>query len=77
MLELDDLATTVSTLRQAGVPFRNDIVTGVGGHQILVQDPSGNPIELFQPTRREAGLSANTRPASPNGDAPGSTVTHE
>jgi catechol 2,3-dioxygenase-like lactoylglutathione lyase family enzyme len=58
MLELDDLATAVSTLRQAGVQFRNDIVTGVGGQQILLQDPSGNPIELFQPTRREASLSA-------------------
>jgi catechol 2,3-dioxygenase-like lactoylglutathione lyase family enzyme len=58
MLEFDDLATAVSTLRQAGVQFRNDIVTGVGGQQILLQDPSGNPIELFQPTRREASLSA-------------------
>jgi catechol 2,3-dioxygenase-like lactoylglutathione lyase family enzyme len=58
MLELDDLATAVSTLRQAGLQFRNDIVTGVGGQQILLEDPSGNPIELFQPTRREASLSA-------------------
>jgi catechol 2,3-dioxygenase-like lactoylglutathione lyase family enzyme len=58
MLELDDLATAVSTLRQAGLQFRNDIVTGVGGQQILLEDPSGNAIELFQPTRREASLSA-------------------
>jgi catechol 2,3-dioxygenase-like lactoylglutathione lyase family enzyme len=58
MLELDDLATAVSTLRQAGLQFRNDIITGVGGQQILLEDPSGNPIELFQPTRREASLSA-------------------
>ncbi len=58
MLELDDLATAVSTLREADLQFRNDIVTGVGGQQILLEDPSGNPIELFEPTRREASLSA-------------------
>ena len=57
MLELEDLATSVATLRDAGVHFRNDIVTGVGGMQILLDDPSGNPIELFQPTRPEASLS--------------------
>jgi catechol 2,3-dioxygenase-like lactoylglutathione lyase family enzyme len=59
MLELADLAATVATLRRAGVPFRNDIVTGVGGKQILLDDPSGNPIELFQPTRPEAALSSD------------------
>jgi catechol 2,3-dioxygenase-like lactoylglutathione lyase family enzyme len=59
MLELDDLATSVTTLRDAGVHFRNDIVTGVGGKQILIDDPSGNPVELFEPTRREASLSAS------------------
>jgi hypothetical protein len=57
MLELDDLATTATALRDAGVRFRNDIVTGVGGKQILVEDPSGNPIELFEPTIQEARLS--------------------
>jgi catechol 2,3-dioxygenase-like lactoylglutathione lyase family enzyme len=57
MLELPDLAARVATLREAGVHFRNDIVTGVGGKQILVDDPSGNPIELFEPTRPEAALS--------------------
>jgi catechol 2,3-dioxygenase-like lactoylglutathione lyase family enzyme len=56
MLELPDLAGTVETLRTAGAHFRNDIVTGVGGKQILLEDPSGNPIELFQPTRPEAAL---------------------
>ena len=56
MLEIPDLATTVTALRDAGVHFRNDIVTGVGGKQILLDDPSGNPIELFQPTRLEASL---------------------
>jgi catechol 2,3-dioxygenase-like lactoylglutathione lyase family enzyme len=58
MLELEDLATNVAALRDAGVHFRNDIVTGVGGKQILLDDPSGNPIELFEPTRPEASLSA-------------------
>ena len=59
MVEVDDLATTVAALRDAGVRFRNDIVIGVGGKQILVEDPSGNPIELFEPTRPEASLSAS------------------
>jgi catechol 2,3-dioxygenase-like lactoylglutathione lyase family enzyme len=44
-----DIAAEVDRLRSAGVPFRNDIVSGPGGRQILVDDPSGNPIELFQP----------------------------
>jgi catechol 2,3-dioxygenase-like lactoylglutathione lyase family enzyme len=48
-LEVNDLAEVVATLREAGASFRNDIVTGVGGKQILLDDPSGNPIELFQP----------------------------
>jgi catechol 2,3-dioxygenase-like lactoylglutathione lyase family enzyme len=59
MVEVEDLATTVTALRDAGVRFRNDIVIGVGGKQILVDDPSGNPIELFEPTRPEASLSAS------------------
>jgi catechol 2,3-dioxygenase-like lactoylglutathione lyase family enzyme len=58
-IEVDDLAATVERLRQAGVHFRNDIVTGIGGKQILLEDPSGNPIELFQPTLAEARLSAS------------------
>jgi catechol 2,3-dioxygenase-like lactoylglutathione lyase family enzyme len=48
-LIVEDLATEVDRLRVAGLSFRNDIVTGPGGRQILVDDPSGNPIELFQP----------------------------
>jgi catechol 2,3-dioxygenase-like lactoylglutathione lyase family enzyme len=55
-LEVDDLDGLVGTLRAAGAHFRNDIVEGVGGRQILVDDPSGNPVELFQPTRSEAHL---------------------
>jgi catechol 2,3-dioxygenase-like lactoylglutathione lyase family enzyme len=47
-LEVDDLAGAVETLRTAGVRFRNEIVAGRGGEQILLEDPSGNPIELFQ-----------------------------
>jgi catechol 2,3-dioxygenase-like lactoylglutathione lyase family enzyme len=57
-LEVTDLAATVDELRQHGARFRSDIITGVGGNQILLEDPSGNPIELFEPTRREASLSA-------------------
>ena len=45
----DDLDAEIARLRAEGVPFRNDVVTGPGGKQILVQDPSGNLIELFQP----------------------------
>jgi catechol 2,3-dioxygenase-like lactoylglutathione lyase family enzyme len=56
-LEVEDLAGEVERLREAGVRFRNEIVTGVGGNQILLEDPSGNPVELFQPTRPEARLS--------------------
>jgi catechol 2,3-dioxygenase-like lactoylglutathione lyase family enzyme len=55
-IEVDDLAAKVKALREAGVVFRNEIVTGVGGKQIIVNDPSGNPIELFEPTIREARL---------------------
>jgi catechol 2,3-dioxygenase-like lactoylglutathione lyase family enzyme len=56
-LEIADLDAFVAELRKHGARFRNDIVTGVGGNQILVEDPSGNPIELFEPTRVEARLS--------------------
>ena len=57
-VEVSDLDTTVAELRRRGARFRNDIVIGVGGKQILVEDPAGNPIELFEPTRPEASLSA-------------------
>jgi len=56
-LEVDDLDATVAQLREHGARFRNEIVDGVGGRQILVEDPAGNPVELFQPTIREARLS--------------------
>jgi catechol 2,3-dioxygenase-like lactoylglutathione lyase family enzyme len=48
-LIVDDLAAEVERLRAAGLTFRNDIVTGPGGAQILLDDPAGNPVELFQP----------------------------
>jgi len=48
-LIVDDIAAEVERLRSAGVTFRNDIVTGPGGQQILLEDPSGNVVELFQP----------------------------
>lgn len=50
-LEVDDLEAVVSRLRGAGAGFRNEVVHGRGGKQILVEDPDGNPIELFEPTR--------------------------
>jgi catechol 2,3-dioxygenase-like lactoylglutathione lyase family enzyme len=56
-IEVSDLATTVSELQGKGVRFRNQIITGVGGRQILAEDPSGNPVELFEPGLPEARLS--------------------
>ena len=56
-LEVADLAGTVDALRKEGARFRNEIVTGVGGRQILLEDPSGNPVELFEPILPEAALS--------------------
>jgi catechol 2,3-dioxygenase-like lactoylglutathione lyase family enzyme len=57
-LEVPDLAATVMRLKGEGVRFRNDLVTGVGGKQIIAEDPSGNPVELFEPTMPEARLSS-------------------
>jgi len=56
-LEVEDLASTVDALREGGAHFRNDILVGMGGKQILVDDPSGNPVELFEPTLPEARMS--------------------
>lgn len=55
-LEVANLAGTVDSLRQHGVHFRNDIVISVGGKQVLIDDPSGNPVELFEPTIEQARL---------------------
>jgi catechol 2,3-dioxygenase-like lactoylglutathione lyase family enzyme len=51
-LSLQNLEAAVDVLRRAGVRFRNDVVTGFGGKQILAEDPAGNPIELFEPAPR-------------------------
>ena len=55
-LEVTDLEAMIETLRSAGVHFRNEMVSGVGGKQILIDDPSGNPVELFEPAIPEAKL---------------------
>jgi catechol 2,3-dioxygenase-like lactoylglutathione lyase family enzyme len=55
-IEVPDVATSVERLRKAGARFRGDIIVGVGGNQAIVEDPSGNPIELFEPKRAEARL---------------------
>ena len=49
VIEVIDIETLCSTMKQDGIVFRNEIISGPGGKQILVEDPSGNPIELFQP----------------------------
>src|SRR5256885_13111941 len=60
-VEVQNLDATVEALRQAGARFRNEVVTGVGGRQILVEDPSGNPVEPFEPARPEARLDFRAR----------------
>ncbi len=49
VLEVEDITGTIDRLREAGARFRNELITGPGGSQILIEDPSGNPIELFEP----------------------------
>jgi catechol 2,3-dioxygenase-like lactoylglutathione lyase family enzyme len=68
-IQVDDLETEVSRLVAAGVHCRNDIVNGVGGKQILIEDPSGNPVELFQPTRSEARLTGASGTTSSTGSS--------
>ncbi len=51
-LEVEDLEAEVKRLQEAGLKFRNEIIKGPGGAQILLDDPSGNPVELFQPATR-------------------------
>jgi catechol 2,3-dioxygenase-like lactoylglutathione lyase family enzyme len=55
-LQVADIDGMVERLRGQGARFRNDVITGVGGKQVLVEDPSGNPVELFEPTIAEAQL---------------------
>jgi catechol 2,3-dioxygenase-like lactoylglutathione lyase family enzyme len=52
LIEVPDIEERVDALKAAGVTFRNDIVDGIGGKQVLIEDPSGNPIELFEPKKR-------------------------
>jgi catechol 2,3-dioxygenase-like lactoylglutathione lyase family enzyme len=66
MLQVEDLEAIVDDLRQAGTTFRNEIVEGVGGRQILLEDPSGNPVELFQPAGPRTQPPAGTRATSTN-----------
>lgn len=49
VIEVDDIETLVVAMKKEGISFRNEIITGPGGKQILAEDPSGNPIEIFQP----------------------------
>ena len=51
-LQVSDIDAEVARLRAAGVRFRSDVITGVGAKQILLDDPSGNPVELFQPLQK-------------------------
>jgi catechol 2,3-dioxygenase-like lactoylglutathione lyase family enzyme len=55
-LEVDDVEAVAQRLREGGTRFRSGIIDGVGGRQVIVEDPSGNPVELFQPTTDEARL---------------------
>ena len=55
-LQVADLDATVAELREAGVRFRGDVISGIGVKQVLVEDPSGNPVELFEPIVAEARL---------------------
>ena len=59
-LLVDDINAEVARLRGAGVSLRNDVVTGPGGQRILLDDPSGNPVELFEPTLPEARLTKSS-----------------
>ena len=59
-IEVTDISNMVEALQKAGAHFRNNIVTGVGGKQIIVDDPSGNPVELFEPTLPEARLDTHS-----------------
>jgi catechol 2,3-dioxygenase-like lactoylglutathione lyase family enzyme len=56
-VQVDDITAVSERLHQGGVRFRSDIIDGVGGRQAIIEDPSGNPIELFEPRRPEARLS--------------------
>jgi catechol 2,3-dioxygenase-like lactoylglutathione lyase family enzyme len=52
-IEVADIEAEVQRLRAAGLPLRSDVITGMGGKQVLLEDPSGNPVELFEPAKRD------------------------
>jgi hypothetical protein len=56
MVEVDDLNSYAAAFRVAGIRCRSGIIEGVGGRQLIVEDPSGNPVELFSPTHEKARL---------------------
>ncbi len=58
-IEVDNIDTMTSDLRKAGIQFRSEIITGVGGKHVIIDDPSGNPVELFQPSIPEARLAGH------------------
>ncbi len=59
MLEVPDVTAAATALRDAGIRFRTGIITGVGTKQVMIEDPSGNPVELYEPIRAEARLAAS------------------
>ncbi len=59
-IEVEDLEGKSDAMRKAGVRFRNSVVKGVGGNQVIAEDPSGNPVELFEPTRTQARLDSSS-----------------
>ena len=66
-VQVEDLAATIARLRERGAHFRNDLVEGMGGKQILLEDPSGNPVEIFEPHPRRTGgapSGSSTAPAT-------------
>jgi catechol 2,3-dioxygenase-like lactoylglutathione lyase family enzyme len=65
-LVVDDLDAEITRLRDAALPFRSDLVAGPGGRQVLIADPDGNLVELFQPVARPASASGPPPPASPH-----------
>ena len=60
-IEVADVAGIVDRLYAAGVHLRTELITGVGGKQVVIDDPSGNPVELFEPIRTEARLANQSR----------------
>jgi catechol 2,3-dioxygenase-like lactoylglutathione lyase family enzyme len=65
-IEVPDISASVDRLRQAGATFRSEIITGVGGKQAIVEDPSGNPVELFEPLFPEARLDRRNQQSAAN-----------